>query len=578
MAWHKHRKTGLSLVEVLLTAGLLALFFAGLLASFQGLFALVADSKARQTALTVALQTIESVRGLEYDLVGTLGGIPAGTLPQISTSTQNGIVFTTNILIEFVDDPADGLEALDSNGVITDYKRVVVTVEWLDRRNESRSINFTSNISPPGIETNIGGGTLRVNVVDASLQPVAGATVRLVNTGTDPAINTVRTTNANGVVLFSGAPTASGYEIEVTRSGYTTDQTHAITPSFPNPLTPPVTIVENNVTTATLFIDRVSQIAVKTLADQTVVEDVLSVTDMTDVASSSNSNATAGGMTLSQVAGLYADSGFVQFSPLSPSSFVGWQALSIQSDLPFGTNSIVQIYDGNNPTMLIPDAVLPGNSMGYTDQLISLHTIDASVYPSLSVRVSLETTDTTVAPLITGLSLTYIATETVLPNVSLSFVGNRSIGTDVGGESVLRNQLSTVTNSSGESTLANVEWDFYSIIPTGYVIQAACPAAPLTVRAGSEIALRLILGSPVATSLRVQVVDSFGLPISGASVTVSRPGYNTTLTTESCGQAFFAPLSANQYEVTAAATGFTTEIIPVLNVANNEVLSIQLLP
>jgi len=578
MAYHNVKTRGISLIEVLLMVGLIGLFFFGLLGAFRGVFELIGDSKARQTALTVALQTVETVRMLRYDDVGTISGIPAGLLPQVSTTTKNNIAFTTSILIEYVDDPADGLDSLDSNSVTNDYKRVTVNVAWQNRQDETRSIVFTSNISPPSIESDTGGGTLRVNVVDASLNPVSGATVRLINSGLVPAINTTRTTSASGVVLFSGAPTASGYEIEVSRAGYTSDQTHVVTPSFTNPLATPVTVVEGNVTTATFFIDRVSELSIQTLSNQVIGQSVLSVTDMSDVVSSNNVASTAGGMTLTEVGGVYEASGFVQFIPISSSTTVAWQAVSIEADLPSGTGQIVQLYDGNNPGVLIPDSVLPGNSVGFTGSTIPLNAVDVSVYPSISIRVSFDTANTAVTPVLSNIVLSRIVSETVLPNVSLAITGNRSIGTDSGGSSVIRNQLTTTTDGAGESIVSNVEWDFYSITPTGYVIAEACPAAPVAVTAGVSIPLRLLLSAPVATSLRVQVIDVSSTPLNGAVVTVSRPGFSSSITTESCGQVFFSSLSATQYEISASAPGYTTETIPSLSISGNDTLVIQLLP
>ncbi len=573
---YNNSQRGITLVEALLMAGLIAVFFVGLLSAFRGIFELVTDSKVRQTALTVAMQTVETVRGLEYEAVGTIGGVPAGVMPQVSTTTQNNVVFTTSILIEFVDDPADGLAELDSNGIITDYKRVAVTVEWENRRNELRSLQFVTQVSPPGIESDIGGGTLRVNVFDSSLQPVSGATVRLINTTTDPAIDTIRISNANGIVLFSGAPTASQYEIEVSRTGYSTDQTYIASGSLVNPLVPPVTVVEGSVTTATFFIERLSQLNVKTVSSQTNATVEISVTDGSDVATSTNVAVSGGGIALSDGGGVYADAGSVLFTTIAPASLVAWQAIEVEGQRPGGTARIIQVYDGANPGELIPESVLPGNAAGFGGDYIALASIDAATYSQLQLRIRMETINTSVTPTVTSFSVAYVASEVVLPDTQLVLTGNRSIGTDGGGDVVPKYNFSVITDSAGEYVFTDIAPDFYTITVPGYVIEEACSAAPLTIAPDMSQSLRLQLGAVSPTSLRVHVVSATGLPISGATVTVSRPGFSETGITSSCGQTFFPAPPVQQYTVTVTASGYTTETITAFNIVSNDLLIVQL--
>ena len=116
------RLRGFSLIELLVVAAIMALFIGGLFVTIQTSLKLVADNRARMSALSVANDRLEYIRSLSYDAVGTVSGLPAGTIPQVSTSTLNGFLFTERILIEYIDDAADGVGVSDSNAITTDYK------------------------------------------------------------------------------------------------------------------------------------------------------------------------------------------------------------------------------------------------------------------------------------------------------------------------------------------------------------------------------------------------------------------------------------------------------------------------
>jgi type II secretory pathway pseudopilin PulG len=250
---------GFSLVESLVLIGLLTFLFTGIFYGFQATLVLIAENRAQVTALSLVTDRLESIRSLSYVAVGTDGGIPAGAIPQTSTTTANGIEFTERVLVEYVDDPADGVGVSDANGITTDYKRVRVSYTW-NQFNSPREVVLASNIIPRSIESDVGGGTLRVNVFDAAIQPVSGAEVQVTNTTVSPAVSVVRYTNSEGVALIGGAPAASEYELLVTDTNYSTDQTHQATTTLPNPDKSPVTVVEADVTTMNFFIDDLSDL------------------------------------------------------------------------------------------------------------------------------------------------------------------------------------------------------------------------------------------------------------------------------------------------------------------------------
>src|SRR3989338_11307642 len=95
---------GPSLVETLI--GLLVLVTVSL-----ALFALIDltlrvfwENKARTTANALANEKMEIIRNLPYVNVGTIGGIPSGTLAQEETASRNGIQFHVKTSVIYIDD------------------------------------------------------------------------------------------------------------------------------------------------------------------------------------------------------------------------------------------------------------------------------------------------------------------------------------------------------------------------------------------------------------------------------------------------------------------------------------------
>ena len=179
---------GMSLIDVLVGVALMLVIFTGLTALLLSSLKVSALAKNRSIATTVAESQMEYIRSLAYDNVGTVGGIPAGVIPQIATTTQNGLVVVTRTLIEYKDDPADGLGALDTNGINSDYKQIKISATYkVDAI--VHTLTIVSNFAPIGIETTTGGGTLKISVVNAVGTGVPGATVRIVNASSSPSVD-----------------------------------------------------------------------------------------------------------------------------------------------------------------------------------------------------------------------------------------------------------------------------------------------------------------------------------------------------------------------------------------------------
>lgn len=577
------KTAGFTMIESVIVAAISVLIFGALLFSFKYSLGLVAVSRATLSAMSLANDRMEYYRSLPYNNIGTLLGIPSGTIPQTSTTTFNGISFVEKVLVEYVDDDADGLGVADTNGIPSDYKRVKLTYSWVVA-GATYSIISVSDIVPRSIETTAGGGTVRVNVIDANSALLPGASVRLFNNTTVPLIDVTRITDASGAALFSGAPAASDYQVEVTAtiSGqqYSTDQTHLVTVANPIPAVAPFAVLASDVSTLTFQIDALSDFTL--LTRSAVTEGVFDETfvDLLAVASSSQVSA-SGELVLADTAGVYALNGFAYLGPILPAPLAAWQTVRVAKNAPTDTAYTVQFYTGvtPGPFTLVPDSDLPGNAAGFSGTLIDISALDAVMYPSLFVGLTLETTDTSKTPEIEEVSVFYRVSETPLANASFTMRGNKVIGTDSSAQPIYKYDVSSSTNGLGERTNTDLEFGSYTIAVSGYDIAGACPAHPFTQIAGNDGELELVLAADAAHTLRVSVANALGMAIPGAAVRLSRTGYDQTITSDGCGQAFFTGgvTADNDYAIEVTATGYTTYTTSSFTIGGDTTTAITLM-
>jgi hypothetical protein len=241
---------------------ILLLVILGLYGAFQLGLKVVAQNKARITATALANQKIEIARNLAYQQVGTIGGIPSGSIEENETITRNNIEYTVKTTVGYVDDPFDGLAPDDS--LPNDYKRVKVKVSWPGFL--GGEVILITDISPKGLETAEGGGNLLISVFDALGAAIGQADIHIVNNQTDPVIDVTYQTNDQGQYLVAGAPSSTeAYQITVTKSGYSTDRTYG-TDEVANPEKPHATVLEGKLTEISFSIDRLSSFSINTLS------------------------------------------------------------------------------------------------------------------------------------------------------------------------------------------------------------------------------------------------------------------------------------------------------------------------
>jgi type II secretory pathway pseudopilin PulG len=252
------RDSGQILISILIAIAVFAILSHALFTLIGSSYQQISYNRARTVAKYLAQKEIETIRNLDYDDIGTLGGTPNGNLPQTKTTQINGNSFTTKTAIIYIDDPADEEVPADLDGA--DYKRVRIEVSWRGLGAARKaSVILITDISPP-IATSVDGGTLRVVVTNANNDPVSGASVKIAAPSLSPAVDITQTTGATGIVTLPGMQACNScYRITVTKTGYSTDRTYASS-EITNPMKSDVSISISSLTQMSFAIDQLGDI------------------------------------------------------------------------------------------------------------------------------------------------------------------------------------------------------------------------------------------------------------------------------------------------------------------------------
>ncbi len=226
----------------------------------------IINAKNRLGATAVANQQIEIIRGLAFDEVGTIAGIPPGIIIPNQTIAANTTTYTVKTVVQYVDDSTDGSAALGTDAAPNDYKKVTITVFW-GGATDSEKVSAVSLFSLDGVESVAAGtGILSVNVLNDAGIGVSGATVHVTNISVSPSVDMTFDTDANGNGTFPGAvASVQGYHISVDKNGYYSNQTYDPYPTSTfYPANTHTSIVAGSLTTTTLVSDRKSTINFRT--------------------------------------------------------------------------------------------------------------------------------------------------------------------------------------------------------------------------------------------------------------------------------------------------------------------------
>ena len=560
---------GFSLIDVIVGVALMLILFLALFGVLRASLILSTLSKAEAAGTELANTQMEYLHGLSYDSVGTVGGIPAGLIPQTATSSVDGVTYTTRTYVQYTDDPADGTGSNDTNGVTTDYKTGKVTVSYT-LYGITRSVTLVSNFVPPGIESSTGGGTLSIHVVDKNNAGVGDAVVQVIDTATSPSINLTTLSDSNGFVVLGGAATSSQFQMYVSKTGYSSAQTYARAGQNANPTPGYLTVTKNQTTSATFAIDLLGTLIFSTFSPATTTTFSDLFTSGGNLASQANTRVAGGALTLASP----ALSGSALSVPITPSYLDGWGILQASLSTPAGTTAVVHVDDTTNT--LLPDSVLSGNAAGFSYFPVSLTGLSTTTYPALVLEADMTSTSTSTEPSVNDWSLSYSTGPIPLPNTAFTLTGAKTIGTTAGGASIYKTIVSDTTGASG-SKAEPLEWDAYTPTLSASSIEI-CPSSPFALLPATTLQESVLVGTPLSTTLPVVVVDSGSNPIASARVLLTKSAYAASVPTSACGLAYFDGIPSGTYSATVSATGHATQVFPNIVVAGHAATSTLTLP
>jgi hypothetical protein len=554
---------GFSFIDILVGTALFLLAFIAIAGVFRLSVALIAESKARIGALSLAQERVEFIRSMVYADIGTVGGIPTGVLPQTETVSLNGITYTRKTLVLYYDNPADGTGDEDENGITTDHKKFAVTVVW-SLHGKEQKVRLSSIAVPNGIETSPGGGTLIVNVANATSEPLAGATVHVENIALFPQVSMDVVTDDEGRVMVDGSPSAAEYHLTVTKSGYTTAQTYSISGDLSAPVPGHASVFEGRTTVFSFQIDKTASVDITTFRSQEPWTFADAFNDVGTFAVISNVVVEDGYARLADEEGVYFSTGDIVSSNITPEHLLSWTSVDWVDNTPEETHVFYHIYAADGVT-LIPDTFVSGNAAGFSTGPLDLSAIPVETYPVLRIGATLSTDDSAYTPSVSSWTISALVGPVPLPNVAFTWKGKKTKGNNDGTPVYLVDD-SLSTDSAGEIYIDNLVWDLYTAtFGTIYDIVESCPLQQYNIAPDTHTDISIVLDTHTAHSLRVVVLDSSSVSVAGASVRLSNAGYDSTQITSTCGQAFFPNLHAGTYTLEVLASGYqaTTMAVPL---------------
>jgi len=318
MSQRPGRRSGFTIIELLIAMFVISVVVTGVFGLFVLNLRLAGEAERRVVALALANERSAMVRNLPYSDVGTVNGVPPGSISQSEQMERNGVTYTVNTDIRYVDDVFDGTaggggsggcveiahypsgnagncqdlcvgssgvnahlahgdstsEKCDGSPIMgedvlnTDYKQVRIEVLW-DSVVASKTIVLLTHVAPPGFEGSEAFGTLDFLALDASGVGVEGATVKVVNDEVDPEVDITTLTNSEGRVVLPGLPlSANSYFLSVEKAGLVGEQTYEGTETFiPHPQYEYFSALVGELTSRTFSIDQVAQIVLHTRDD-----------------------------------------------------------------------------------------------------------------------------------------------------------------------------------------------------------------------------------------------------------------------------------------------------------------------
>ncbi len=206
---HARSERGFALIEVIVSAAVLAIIALAVLAGIDGAQRSTGREKARSVAAALAEQEQEKLRSQQFD---TLVGY-AAALPATQTVQVGGINYTVKNEVFWQVDSASAQNQCTSSSSDASYLSVTSTITSAIVGTNVDPVKVTSLVAP-SVQYSATHGSLGIKVVDRNNAGVGGI---VVSTGGQGSYS--GTTNSDGCVLFSNIPIGT-YTATVNTGGY----------------------------------------------------------------------------------------------------------------------------------------------------------------------------------------------------------------------------------------------------------------------------------------------------------------------------------------------------------------------
>lgn len=243
---HARNQDGFALIEVIVSAAVLAIIALAVLAGIDGATASTARERARAVAASLAEQDQERMRALRFDELTKLVGVDVKDASRNQSFSVDGVTYNVNSEVTFQADSGTTTSGCGTNPKQNDYLRVITTVTSAMVGKRVPAVKLESLVAPPV------SGALVVKVVDAKNQPVSGVAVTTVATKTGRSYS--GTTNDQGCVPFVGVDSGE-HKVTISKAGYV-DRTGTAKPERIATVTPSL------VSTLTIGYDRAADLTV----------------------------------------------------------------------------------------------------------------------------------------------------------------------------------------------------------------------------------------------------------------------------------------------------------------------------
>lgn len=263
---YAQHQNGLSLIETVIGVALFALVALMLSTTYSRVFITVRSAQARVNAVALVNEQMEIARNLPYSNIGTVSGVPLGVLLSVQTLTRGGMTFVATTTVRNIDLPFDGVAGGSPNDLSpADNKLVEVEINCTSCKN-FRPMTLTTSIGPKDLEASSTNGSLFILALDQTGLGIQNADVHIWSNTTTP-IDIHDITSTSGTYqLVDAPPGTEAYQIWLSKSGYSSEQTYARTATTSNPVKPNATVLAQAVTQVSFIIDKLANVSLSSVS------------------------------------------------------------------------------------------------------------------------------------------------------------------------------------------------------------------------------------------------------------------------------------------------------------------------